>query len=98
MRILNSNEVVKEIGLSKVTVWRMERAGLFPKRINLSDRRVGWAESEIEDWLEWKHWFKIYRRFITDKILWYSIGWFVGFFGWYTIGYIIGVFQVRFFE
>ena len=49
MRILNSNEVVKKIGLSKVTVWRMERAGLFPKRINLSDRRVGWAESEIED-------------------------------------------------
>ena len=42
MRILNSNEVVKKIGLSKVTVWRMERAGLFPKRINLSDRRVGW--------------------------------------------------------
>ena len=51
MRILNSNEVVKKIGLSKVTVWRMERAGLFPKRINLSERRVGWVESEIEDWL-----------------------------------------------
>jgi prophage regulatory protein len=52
MRILNSNEVVKKIGLSKVTVWRMERAGLFPKRINLSDRRVGWKESEIEDWVD----------------------------------------------
>ena len=52
MRILNSNEVVKKIGLSKVTVWRMERAGLFPMRINLSDRRMGWAESEIEDWLD----------------------------------------------
>ena len=51
MCILNSNEVVKKIGLSKVTIWRMERAGLFPKRINLSDRRVGWAESEIEAWL-----------------------------------------------
>ena len=52
MRILNSNEVVKKIGWSKVTVWRMERAGLFPKRINLSDRRVGWKESEIEDWVD----------------------------------------------
>mgnify|MGYP001220639345 CR=1 FL=1 len=52
MRILNSNEVVKKIGWSKVTVWRMERAGLFPKRINLSDKRVGWAESKIEDWLD----------------------------------------------
>jgi len=52
MCILNSNEVVKKIGLSKVTIWRMERAGLFPKRINLSNRRVGWAESEIEAGLE----------------------------------------------
>ena len=51
MRILNSNEVVKKIGLSEVTIWRRERAGLFPKRINLSERRVGWVESEIEDWL-----------------------------------------------
>jgi len=36
MRILNSNEVVKKIGLSEVTIWRRERDGSFPKRINLS--------------------------------------------------------------
>ena len=52
MRILNSNEVVKKIGLSKVTIWRRERDGSFPKRINLSERRVGWVESEIEDWVD----------------------------------------------
>ena len=52
MRILKTNEVVKIIGLSKVTIWRMERSGTFPKRINLSDRRVGWIESEIFEWLE----------------------------------------------
>ena len=52
MRILNSNEVVKKIGLSKVTIWRMEKSGAFPKRINLTNRRVGWIESEILDWLE----------------------------------------------
>jgi len=52
MRILNSNEVVKKIGLSKVTIWRRERDGSFPKRINLSERRVGWVESEIDDWVD----------------------------------------------
>jgi prophage regulatory protein len=52
MRILKANEVVKVIGLSKVTIWRMERSGTFPKRINLSDRRVGWIESEILEWLD----------------------------------------------
>ena len=52
MRILKTNEVVKIIGLSKVTIWRMEKSGTFPKRINLSDRRVGWIELEILQWLE----------------------------------------------
>ena len=52
MRILKTNEVVKIIGLSKVTIWRMEKSGAFPKRINLTNRRVGWIESEILDWLE----------------------------------------------
>ena len=52
MRILKTNEVVKIIGLSKVTIWRMERSGTFPKRINLSDRRVGWVESEILEWID----------------------------------------------
>ena len=52
MRILKINEVVKIIGLSKVTIWRMERSGTFPQRINLTNRRVGWIESEIFEWLE----------------------------------------------
>ena len=52
MRILKTNEVMKTIGLSKVTIWRMEKAGVFPKRINISSRRVGWLESEIEEWIE----------------------------------------------
>ena len=52
MCILKTNEVVKIIGLSKVTIWRMEKSGTFPKRINLSDRRAGWIESEILEWLE----------------------------------------------
>ena len=52
MRILKTNEVVKTIGLSKVTIWRMEKAGTFPERINLTNRRVGWIESEILEWLE----------------------------------------------
>ena len=54
MRILNINEVVKKIGLSEVTIWRRERDGSFPKRINLSERRVGWVESEIEDWVDFR--------------------------------------------
>jgi len=44
--------VVGITGLSKVTIWRKEKSGNFPKRINLTSRRVGWIELEIMGWLE----------------------------------------------
>ena len=52
MRVLNVKDVVGITGLSKVTIWRKEKSGNFPKRINLTSRRVGWIESEIVGWLE----------------------------------------------
>lgn len=30
---------------------RLEKAGLFPKRIRLSPKTVGWLESEIIEWI-----------------------------------------------
>jgi len=52
MNILNAKEVVKKTGLSRTTIWRLERKGEFPLRVALSDRRVGWKEEEIIKWLE----------------------------------------------
>jgi prophage regulatory protein len=40
------------VPLSDATIWRMERAGTFPKRIAISVKRVAWRRSEIEHWLE----------------------------------------------
>jgi len=38
-------------GLSRSTVWRLEREGKFPKRIQLSPNCVGWKKSDVLDWL-----------------------------------------------
>jgi prophage regulatory protein len=38
----------KGISLSKVQIWRLERAGKFPARVTLSAQRVAWVESEID--------------------------------------------------
>jgi predicted DNA-binding transcriptional regulator AlpA len=40
------------VPLSDTTVWRMERRGEFPRRIHISEKRVAWRRSEIEEWLE----------------------------------------------
>lgn len=52
MRIL-SKKALKELVLySPQHISRLEKAGLFPKRVQLGLNRVGWVESEVLDWLE----------------------------------------------
>jgi predicted DNA-binding transcriptional regulator AlpA len=50
-RILRANEVVSLTGLSRSTLWRLESAGSFPVRRQLSPGAVGWFISEVEKWL-----------------------------------------------
>ncbi len=53
MEILRINEVRKISGLSRTTIWRLERhpESEFPKRVLLSKNSVGWFKDEIEEWL-----------------------------------------------
>jgi predicted DNA-binding transcriptional regulator AlpA len=49
--IIGEEQVKKACGgMSKSTRWRGERKGIFPKRVQLSDNRVGWFEDEIIEW------------------------------------------------
>ena len=41
----------KGITLSRTQIWRNERAGIFPKRVQLSAARVAWVESEVDAWI-----------------------------------------------
>ena len=51
MRVLRTTEVVERIGLSRSTLWRLERAGDFPERVHLGVNSVGWLETDIDSWL-----------------------------------------------
>lgn len=42
----------QKIPLSDVTIWRLEKAGKFPKRRQISPGRVGWLASEVDAWIE----------------------------------------------
>ena len=51
-RILRDTETVKVTGLSSTTLWRLEKAGKFPKSRKLSPNAVGRLESEISEWMQ----------------------------------------------
>jgi prophage regulatory protein len=52
MRILSISEVLELTNLSRSTIWRQETSGKFPRRRQLTDRRVGWLSEEIHEWIE----------------------------------------------
>lgn len=52
MRILSKRQLRELVLYSPQHIARLERAGHFPKRVQLGPNRVGWVESEVLDWLE----------------------------------------------
>ncbi len=52
MGILRTKAVCGRTGLSRTTIWRLERSGIFPQRIRLGPNSVGWREAEIREWIE----------------------------------------------
>jgi prophage regulatory protein len=52
MRILRTDEVTERTGLSRSSIWRLERDGVFPARRQISSKAVGWLSSDIERWIE----------------------------------------------
>jgi prophage regulatory protein len=49
-RILRLRAVLERTGLSRSTMYRKMQSGAFPKNIQLSERCVGWRESDVEAW------------------------------------------------
>jgi prophage regulatory protein len=53
-RVLSLKTVLARVPLSRTTLWRLEREGLFPQRIKLSENRIGWLEEDIAQWIQSK--------------------------------------------
>ena len=50
--MLKRSDLPEITGLSASTIARMESKGLFPARVQLSSKRVGWRLSEVELWVD----------------------------------------------
>lgn len=51
MRFLRIDEVMSMVGLSRPTIWRLERTNEFPRRRQLGRNSVAWVEEEVEEWM-----------------------------------------------
>lgn len=51
-KILTLSEVEQRVVFSGMHIYRLEQEGLFPERMLLADRRVGWREQDVTDWMQ----------------------------------------------
>ena len=51
-RIIRRKEVEGRTGLSRATIYRKVKAGSFPKPLHLTERAVGWLETEVQAFLQ----------------------------------------------
>ena len=51
-RIIRHPEAIKLTGLSRTTLWRLEKEDSFPNRVKLGPHSVGWLLTDVMNWLE----------------------------------------------
>lgn len=53
-RIIRKPELLSRVTLSDCSIWRMEKLGQFPKRIQIGACSVGWFSDEVDAWFDAK--------------------------------------------
>jgi len=51
VRLLRIRDVIQIAGLSRMTIYRLEGAGNFPRRRRLGAHSVAWLESDVSHWV-----------------------------------------------
>jgi prophage regulatory protein len=52
IRMVTMRELCSLVGLSRVSIWTLRRAGKFPAGRQLSENRIGWLASDVRAWIE----------------------------------------------
>ena len=51
MRFIRASEVLRMIGVSRATLWRMVRAGLFPQPVRITKRNTSYIFDDVQGWM-----------------------------------------------
>ena len=51
-RVLSGRQAADKSGITERTLQRLHKINKGPPRLRLSDRRVGYLESDVDEWLE----------------------------------------------
>ncbi len=50
--VLQSGDVMQQLGISRATLWRWVREGIFPKPVKIGNRLNVWKPEQLTDFVE----------------------------------------------
>ena len=50
--LIRAGNLAKFLGISRTTLWKLEKQGKLPPRCDISEGVSGWLRSDIEEWLK----------------------------------------------
>ena len=50
-RVLPYHKLREKVDYTRQHLSRMEKVGLFPRRVQLGGNKVGWLEHEVDEWI-----------------------------------------------
>ncbi|EHO2015382.1 AlpA family transcriptional regulator [Escherichia coli] len=51
-RFIKIESVLERCAISRATLYRLIKQGDFPRQVHLSQRAVGWLESDVDEWID----------------------------------------------
>lgn len=51
LRVMRLKEVISSTGLARSTIYKLIGSSAFPRPVPLTERSVGWIESEVVAWI-----------------------------------------------
>ena len=54
IHFLRLPEMLRRVPYSEAHIWRLEKAGKFPRRVRIGANRIAWVESEVNNWVSSK--------------------------------------------
>jgi prophage regulatory protein len=51
IRFLRLPAVIQATGLKRSIIYRLQAENRFPRSVKITDRAVGWVESDVQTWL-----------------------------------------------
>ena len=51
-KLIPKRKLLKKVGLSYPTIWKLMREGSFPRAVKTTDTKICWIEAEVDSWIE----------------------------------------------